>query len=81
MDKSMTHDIKGIIEDPKIPPRMWNTNSDSLCNYMGSIEYLKSKLEKMALIPRYVAEPIRYLGVSGLWRIAFPMICLALLLL
>ena len=75
MKEINAQDIKDIIEDSKIPPRMWNTNSDSLCNYMRNMDFLKSKLEKRALIPRYVVEPIRYLGVSDLWRVAFPMIC------
>ncbi len=68
-------DIYTLVNKPIISLREWNINSNSLCNYMKDIVYLKDKLEKRALIPRYVSEEIGYLGIRELWRVAFPMIC------
>ncbi|MBR4513624.1 MAG: hypothetical protein IKO61_01875 [Lachnospiraceae bacterium] len=70
------NNIGKIAETTTIPSEItWNTNSDSLCNYMKEIEFLKSKLKDKAVIPRYVSEDLEYLEIPGLSRIAFPMIC------
>lgn len=74
--KHKTYDLGEIALNPKTPQhRTWNTNADSLCNYMKDLEYLKMKLRDKALIPRYVAETTSYLGVGNLNKMAFPMIC------
>lgn len=59
-----------IAKDP-----VWNTNAAFLCNYMKEISFLKDKIRRRALVPRYVQEPVGYLGIPEISRIALPMIC------
>lgn len=42
---------------------------------MKEQEYLDLILKNKAIIPRYVIEPISYLGVKELYNICFPMTC------
>lgn len=53
----------------------WNISSNVLCNYMKEQEYLDLILQNRAIIPRYVIEPIEYLGLSNYKNICFPMTC------
>lgn len=43
--------------------------------FMPKLEYLKSKLSKKALIPRFYEENIAYLDLSHMDKVAFPMVC------
>jgi hypothetical protein len=53
----------------------WNNSANVLCNYMKEPEYLEKVLENRAIIPRYVIEPVEYLGLNGIKNICFPMTC------
>lgn len=72
---------KKPIENPGgIPDRLssklhWINSSNVLCNYMKKQEYLELILKNKAIIPRYVIEPIKYLGVKEPSHICFPMTC------
>lgn len=46
-----------------------------LCKYMKKLDYLKEILSNRAIFPRYYEESIEYLGINGLDKIAFPMVC------
>ncbi len=61
---------------PELEPNLhWHNSANVLCNYMKEAEYLEKILRNQAIIPRYVIEPLEYLGVEGLQQIAFPMTC------
>lgn len=61
---------------PEITDRLhWNISSNVLCNYMKEQEYLDLILQNRAIIPRYVIEPIAYLGLGNFKNICFPMTC------
>lgn len=70
MEKITTKEVQKIPDE-----RTWRNSANVLCNYMKKIEYLQMILEKQAIIPRYVIEPLEYLSIDGLYRIAFPMTC------
>ena len=53
----------------------WNHSANVLCNYMKEQSFLDKILKNRAIIPRYVIEPVRYLGIEGLDKICFPMTC------
>lgn len=53
----------------------WRNSANALCNYMKRFEYLQMILEKQAIIPRYVIEPLGYLRITGVEQLAFPMTC------
>lgn len=58
----------------KLPDRLkWNNSANILCNYMREPEFLEMILKNQAIIPRYVIEPLDYLRIEGLHKIAFPM--------
>ena len=60
----------------KLPDRLkWNNSANILCNYMKEPEFLEMILKNQAIIPRYVIEPLDYLRIEGLHKIAFPMTC------
>ena len=40
----------------------WNNSANVLCNYMREQRYLNMILQNRAIIPRYVIEPVDYLG-------------------
>lgn len=64
------------IGKPSIPGKIhWENSANVLCNYMKEPEYLEMILQNQAIVPRYVIEPLEYLGISGLNKIAFPMTC------
>ena len=61
---------------PEIEPVLhWHNSANVLCNYMKEPEFLEMVLNNQAIIPRYVIEPLEYLKIDGLKRIAFPMTC------
>lgn len=63
-------------ETPELEQNLhWHNSSNVLCNYMREPEYLIKILKNQAIIPRYVIEPLDYLKIDGLKRIAFPMTC------
>lgn len=63
-------------QKPIIPSCLhWYNSSNILCNYMREVDYLKLILDNQAIIPRYVIEPLDYLSIPKLERIAFPMTC------
>lgn len=65
--------LQGTIE---IPAKLkWNNSANILCNYMKELEFLEMILTNKAIIPRYVIEPLLYLKIEGLHKIAFPMTC------
>ena len=53
----------------------WELSSNVLCNYMKKQEYLDLVLNNQAIVPRYVIEPLDYLGLGNLQKICFPMTC------
>lgn len=53
----------------------WSNSANVLCNYMKEQRYLDLVLRNQAIIPRYVMEPIGYLGLGELKTICFPMTC------
>lgn len=53
----------------------WTNSSNVLCNYMKEQRFLNMILQNKAIIPRYVIEPVDYLGIDGLSQICFPMTC------
>lgn len=64
------------IGTPSIPGKVhWGNSANVLCNYMKEPEYLEMILQNKAIIPRYVIEPLEYLGIPGVNKIAFPMTC------
>lgn len=68
-----TIQLQGIA---KIPDKLkWNNSANILCNYMKELEFLEKILKNKAIIPRYVIEPLDYLKIEELHRIAFPMTC------
>lgn len=65
-----------ITGTPDIEPKLhWKNSANVLCNYMKKPEFLEMILRNQAIIPRYVIEPLEYLKIDGLHRIAFPMTC------
>ena len=68
-----TIQLQGTAE---IPVKLkWSNSANILCNYMRELEYLEIILKNKAIIPRYVIEPLGYLKIEGLHKIAFPMTC------
>ncbi len=68
-----TIQLQGTAE---IPAKLkWSNSANILCNYMRELEYLEIILKNKAIIPRYVIEPLDYLKIEGLHKIAFPMTC------
>mgnify|MGYP000958875107 CR=1 FL=1 len=62
-------------QKPIIPSCLhWYNSSNILCNYMREVDYLKLILDNQAIIPRYVIEPLDYLSIPKLERIAFPIL-------
>lgn len=53
----------------------WNNSSNVLCNYMKEQKFLNLILQKSAIIPRYVIEPVDYLNLQDIRKICFPMTC------
>lgn len=53
----------------------YRQSANVLFNFMPKLEYLKSKLSKKALIPRFYEENIAYLDLSEMDKVAFPMVC------
>ena len=53
----------------------WKISSNTLCNYMKKQEYLTLILKNQAIIPRFVIEPLGYLGLEEVDKICFPMTC------
>lgn len=53
----------------------WQNSSNVLCNYMKEQGYLNLILKNRAIIPRYVMEPLGYLGLKSTQKICFPMTC------
>ncbi|MEK4660601.1 abortive infection system antitoxin AbiGi family protein [Priestia sp. FSL H7-0729] len=53
----------------------YRQSANVLFNFMPKLEYLKSKLSKKALIPRFYEENIAYLDLSHMDKVAFPMVC------
>ena len=65
-----------LLGTPDLEPKLyWHNSANVLCNYMQKSEYLEMILRNQAIIPRYVIEPLEYLNIEGLHRIAFPMTC------
>lgn len=56
-------------------PNTWENSSSVLCHYTSKIEYLKIILQRKAIAPRYVSEPLDYLDLQDVNTIAFPMTC------
>lgn len=68
--------MMNMLGTPEIEPKLhWNNSSNVLCNYMKEPEYLEMILKNQAIIPRYVIEPLDYLNIQNLQKIAFPMTC------
>lgn len=68
--------LKESIGTPVIASRLhWGNSSNVLCNYMKKPEFLDMILKNQAIIPRYVIEPLQYLNIPSLEKIAFPMTC------
>lgn len=57
------------------PSLHWNNSANVLCNYMKKQEYLDLVLKNQAIIPRFVMEPVGYLGLGEIKTICFPMTC------
>lgn len=55
--------------------RHWNNSSNVLCNYMKEQRFLNLILKNSAIIPRYVIEPIEYIGIKEYRNLCFPMTC------
>lgn len=73
MEKELCPSNIGI---PELEPKLhWNNSANVLCNYMQKQEYLEMILKNQAIIPRYVIEPLEYLMIPNLEKIAFPMTC------
>ncbi|WJM05898.1 abortive infection system antitoxin AbiGi family protein [Paenibacillus sp. PK1-4R] len=53
----------------------YRQSANVLFNFMPKLEYLKSKLSKKAMIPRFYEENIAYLDLSEMDKVAFPMVC------
>lgn len=60
----------------KLPEKLhWSNSSSVLCNYMRKPEHLEMILKNKAIIPRYVMEPVEYLGLANLDQICIAMTC------
>ncbi|GGH41234.1 hypothetical protein GCM10008014_00620 [Paenibacillus silvae] len=53
----------------------YRQSANVLFNFMPKLEYLKSKLSKKAMIPRFYEENIAYLNLPDMDKVAFPMVC------
>jgi len=53
----------------------WQQSANALFNFMREIEYLKTALKNMAIIPRYYSEYVEYLKIINLKKISYPMTC------
>jgi len=61
---------------PELGPRLrWNNSSNVLCNYMKEQKFLDMIIRNRAIIPRYVIEPLDYLGLKDIKKVCFPMTC------
>lgn len=79
-EEVVTMSNKAIENPGGIPDQLssklhWVNSSNVLCNYMKKQEYLELILKNKAIIPRYVMEPLKYLGVTEPSYICFPMTC------
>lgn len=54
---------------------LWKNSSNVLCKYLKEQIFLDSILEKLAIVPRYVVEPLDYLKLGDINKICFPMTC------
>lgn len=64
-----------VLEIPQLHEMRWYNSSNVLCNYMKKQEYLDLILSNMAIIPRFVIEPLAYLDLKEINKICFPMTC------
>lgn len=63
------------IDKPLGDERHWNNSANVLCNYMKEQRFLNLILQNSAIIPRYVIEPIEYIGLEEYKYVCFPMTC------
>lgn len=55
--------------------RHWYNSANVLCHYVREQRFLNMILQNSAIIPRYVMEPLDYLGLKEIRKICFPMTC------
>ena len=55
--------------------RRWHNSANVLCHYVKEQGFLDMILRNAAIIPRYVMEPLDYLGLKEIRKICFPMTC------
>ncbi len=53
----------------------WHNSANVLCHYMREMDYLVKKIKDKAIVPRYVIEPIDYIGMPSFKKVMFPMVC------
>lgn len=56
-------------------PPVYKQSANSVFHFMKKPEYLLDVLSKKKISPRYNVEEAEHYGISGLYNIAFPMIC------
>jgi len=56
------------------PPKP-KTRPDALFNFTQKLDWLIWSIENKCLAPRYNIEDVKYLGIKGIRKIAFPMKC------
>lgn len=62
----------GIKKQTHVPSKM---QADTLFTFSTKLDYLLPIIKERLISPRFCVEDIRYLGIKGLKRIAFPMKC------
>ena len=77
--KEKTSDDKKVIKNvnnvKKSKYKKFKQSANVLFNFMGELRFLREILKTKCISPRYCEEDMRYLKISDLNSIAFPMKC------
>ena len=65
-------EIRSSKQEPHIPSKV---QADTLFTFTTQVEFLITSIKNRMISPRYCEENLKYLNISGIERIAFPMKC------
>lgn len=75
MEKKTLNVGKATSKEAKCKHTPSTMQADTLFTFTSRLEYLICSIQNQMLSPRYCEEDIRYLKISGIKRLAFPMKC------
>ncbi|MBI9013871.1 MAG: hypothetical protein JEZ08_16675 [Clostridiales bacterium] len=74
MEKSQTENIDYTVTEIDAYP-YFEQSANVLFKFLKEPDYLKQLLAKKSILPRYSEEPVEYLNLKNIEKIAFPMSC------